>query len=80
MTTEQIVLVGIIAVMGGFSLAGAIANWDWFMESRKAAFIVKILGRNGARIFYGILGAALVGFAIYGVMNPEVLHSRRLGI
>ncbi|MBP6744738.1 immunity 17 family protein [bacterium] len=50
------------------------------MNSPRAAFMVKILGRNGARVFYMLLGAALVAFSIYGYLHPEVLHSRRLGI
>ena len=51
---------------GAFSMLGAICNWDWFMNARKARFMVKILTRNGARLFYGILG---VGFAVLGVLT-----------
>ena len=51
---------------GAFSMLGAICNWDWFMNARKARFMVKILTRNGARLFYGILG---VGFAVPGVLT-----------
>ncbi len=53
--------VGLFLVAAGiFSICGAAFDWDWFINSRKAAFFVAILGRNGARVFYGILGAALV--------------------
>jgi small neutral amino acid transporter SnatA (MarC family) len=50
------------------------------MNGPKAAFMVKILGRTGVRIFYALLGAALVAFSVYGYLHPEVMHSRRLGI
>jgi drug/metabolite transporter superfamily protein YnfA len=54
-------LSGILFVSAGcFSIAGAYFNWDWFMENRRAWIFVKLLGRNGARIFYGLLGAGLV--------------------
>jgi small neutral amino acid transporter SnatA (MarC family) len=50
----------IVIAMGLFSLLGAILDWDWYMNHRKARFIVKILGRKGARIFYAILGLGLI--------------------
>ena len=54
---------------GLFSLAGAILNWDWFMNSRKARFMVRILTRNGARIFYGFLGFTLFVFGLLGTIG-----------
>ncbi len=49
--------------VGVFALAGSICNWDWFMNARKARFMVAILTRNGARIFYALLGLALLPLA-----------------
>lgn len=77
---KELLFTILIGLMGAFSLAGAVMNWDWFMLGRKAQFFVKHLGRTGARVFYAVLGAALIGFAIYGFFHPEVMHSRRLGI
>ena len=58
---------GLIFIAGGaFSMLGAICNWDWFMNARKARFVVKILTRDGARIFYGALGLAI---AVLGVLS-----------
>ena len=37
-----------VIVAGIFSLCGAIVNWDWYMNHRKARFLVRILGRGGA--------------------------------
>ncbi len=59
-------LVGI----GAFSIAGAAGDWDFFMEHRKARLVAAIVGRDGARVFYGLLGTGLavagVGFALTG--------------
>ena len=53
-------IIGILLGLAGlYTLAGAITNWDWFMESRKASRWVKLIGRNNARIFYIILGTLL---------------------
>lgn len=53
--------VGLILVAGGiFSICGAVFDWDWFINHYKAQFFVTLIGREGARIFYGILGAVLV--------------------
>ncbi len=66
-----------LGLMGCFSIAGGIFNWNWYMNSRRAAFLVKIMGRNGARVFYILLGAAILAFAIYGQFHPEIMHHRR---
>ena len=58
---------GIFFVLAGlFSILGAVKNWDFFMNNRKAYIWVKLFGRNGARIFYGILGfvIAIIGLGI----------------
>jgi hypothetical protein len=56
--------VGLIFIFVGlFSMAGGIFNWEWFMTNRRARLFVKIFGRSGARIFFGILG---LGFIIFG--------------
>jgi len=62
-----IMLVGFLG--GGFSLAGAIFDWDWFINSRRARLFVSIFGRTGARIFYGILGLFLIGLGIFATMT-----------
>ena len=63
-------LVGLFFIVAGlFSIAGAWFNWNWFMNARKARFIVRILNRNGARIFYGCLGMVLLIFGILGTLG-----------
>jgi len=52
---------GLILVAAGvFSICGAAFNWNFFMNSRKAWFVVTIFGREGARLFYALLGLAIV--------------------
>ena len=58
---------------GGFSIVGAVQDWDWFLQSRKARLFVNLMGRKGARIFYGILGLALVALGaalLAGIIEP----------
>lgn len=52
---------GILAVAAGaFTVVAAFADWDWFMQNYKARFFVNLLGRQGARTFYAILGLAII--------------------
>lgn len=45
---------------GIFTIAAAIFDWDWFFKNNKAKFFVDALGRNGARVFYGVLGGVIL--------------------
>ncbi len=38
----------------------SIKDWDFFFKARKTRWITNIIGRNGDRVFYGILGIALI--------------------
>jgi small neutral amino acid transporter SnatA (MarC family) len=53
-------VLGILLIAAGlFAIAGAVLNWEWFMNARKARTIVGLFGRTGARVFYVILGLFL---------------------
>jgi len=54
---------------GFFSLAGAILDWEWFMTNYRAAIFVRLLGRGGARLFYALLGLALVVLGFGGAIG-----------
>jgi HEAT repeat protein len=58
---------GLIACGGLFALAAAFFDWEWFMNSRKARVFVDMLGRQGARVFYGGLGVFLIGLGVAGM-------------
>jgi hypothetical protein len=64
---EKNILFTLVMVLSGlFSLVASICNWNFFFENRKAYLFVKLFGRNGARVFYGLLGLALIvaGFIV----------------
>jgi hypothetical protein len=46
--------------VGLLAFCGAAFDWDWFLNARKARAFVALLGRGGARVFYGLLGATLI--------------------
>ena len=48
-------------LVGLLSVAASYFNWDWYFNNYRARFLVKIIGRRGARIFYTVLGLFLVG-------------------
>jgi hypothetical protein len=62
--------IGLIFIAAGaFTMAAAIRDWDWFMGAAKARFMITILTRKGARIFYAVLGFALVVVGALGTMR-----------
>ncbi len=50
---------------GLFVIVAVVSDWNWFFEHQKAKFFVDAFGRNGARIFYGVLGCALLLLGLY---------------
>lgn len=66
MAIQGLLFVGI----GIFTAGCAAADFDWFMNNRRAALFVGLFGRNGARVVYGLLGGAFIvggiGFMIAG--------------
>ncbi len=50
----------VFIVSGAFAFLAAVLNWEWFMNHRKVRFFVRLFGRTGARIFYGVIGLVLV--------------------
>ena len=49
----------LIIAAGLFSVAGGLFAWPFFMNHRKAQFFVRLLGMNGARGLYVVLGALI---------------------
>jgi hypothetical protein len=47
-------------IIGIFAILAAIQNWDWFFTNWRAEIFVKLFGRDGARVFYAVLGAVLI--------------------
>ena len=59
----------IFIAVGLFMTLAAVMNWDWFMESRRARMMSRLLTRNGARAFYAILGLALISFSFLSIIK-----------
>lgn len=53
------VLAGLLAILA------SLLNWDWFFTAENTQFLVRNIGRQKARLFYGVLGLALIGTAVY---------------
>lgn len=48
-----------------FVIAASLFNWDWFFNNSKALFFVNTFGRNGARVFYCLLGVMLIMLSLF---------------
>ena len=75
--------IGLLFVaLGVFTALAAALDWDWFMEDRKAQFLVRLFGRGGARIFYALLGFGFIvlgAFVAAGVILDTRWHTEVFG-
>lgn len=63
----------IFLLAGIISLLASLLDWDWFFTTDNASFLVKRLGRNGARWAYGAIGATFIAAAVYFYYRIENL-------
>ena len=63
----------IFLLTGLVALLASLFDWDWFFTADNASFLVKRLGRNGARWAYGSTGALFIAAAIYFYYQIENL-------
>lgn len=62
---NPIVIMALLGLLvGGVLIGGAIFNWDWLLNTRRARLFVKIFGRGGTRIILGIIGFLLLGMGV----------------
>ena len=54
----------VLILIGLLTIFCAVMDFNWFMETRKVRFFVRILTRTGARILYSLLGLAFVTLGI----------------
>ncbi|KAA6333106.1 hypothetical protein EZS27_018450 [termite gut metagenome] len=59
------VVQGIFAVTGIIAILASVFNWNWFFNAQNTRFIVRIMGRSRARLFYGTVGIMLIGLFVY---------------
>lgn len=69
------IMQAIFATMGTISLLASLRNWEWFFAAQNMQFITSRMGRNGARIIYGILGIVLIVLAIYFYQEVKKIDS-----
>lgn len=67
--SPQYFVQGIFAVAGIIAILAAALNWDWFFNAQNAQLIVRNVGRNRSRLFYGVLGLILVGMSLFFFYN-----------
>lgn len=65
--SEYFILV-LFIVLGVFSITAAIFNFDWYFQTSGAMTFVRWLGRKGARVFYALLGLALIACGTAGLL------------
>ncbi len=58
------------AILGALSISAAIFNFKWFFTSENGKLFVKLFGKKGARIFYGIVGVLVLYMAYYAYNMP----------
>lgn len=65
------ILYYLMLCLGALIFVAAITNWDWYFKQRRAQTMIKLMGRNGARILYAVLGLLFVVFA-WMVLNGRI--------
>jgi hypothetical protein len=59
-------LIGMVLVASGLlSVFSGVSGWEWFLAHRKTAPMVALLGRAGARVFYVLLGLAVIALGAW---------------
>ena len=61
----------IFAIAGIIAFLAATFNWGWFFTAQNAQYVVKLYGRQKARIIYGALGLVLILMAVYFYLNTH---------
>ena len=45
---------------GAFTICGAAFGWEWFRKHWNARVFIRQFGESGTRIFFGLIGAAIL--------------------
>ena len=68
MNPSEYFILFIFMALGLFSLVAAIFNFDWYFQTSGAATFIKLFGRQGARVFYALLGLGLITCGVLGLL------------
>ena len=72
---ESLIYSILFMAIGLFAIIGSVTNWDYFLNHRKAQLFIKLLGRQGTRIFYVILGLGLFSVGILSLLGIISLNN-----
>jgi len=61
--------------VGAFMIFSSVINLEWFFKQRRAQTLIKLMGRNGARIFYSLMGLMFVIFSWMVLTGRIEMHS-----
>ncbi len=64
MKTEHLFVGGVAILLGALALLAAVHNRDWYYQLPKTRWIEKRWGRRAARIFYAVVGVALLALGV----------------
>lgn len=68
MDPSEYFILALFIALGTFSIIAAAFNIDWYFKTSGAMTFVNWLGRTGARIFYVLLGLALIACGVAGLL------------
>lgn len=68
MDPSEYFILALFIALGTFSIIAAAFNIDWYFKTSGAMTFVNWLGRTGARIFYVLLGVALIACGVAGLL------------
>ena len=55
-----LIVLCLFLLSGGLALAAAIANWEWFFNSKNCRMLTSRFSRAQARWLYGIIGSLIL--------------------
>lgn len=61
----------VIVALGLFTFGGGYYQWPWFMNNHKARFVVTVLSKTGARVFYMIVGAFFIFLGVLAMFSES---------
>lgn len=68
MEPSEYFILALFIALGVFSMVAAAFNFDWYFQTSGAMTFVRRFGRRGARIFYALLGVALIACGVAGLL------------
>lgn len=70
-----IIVLALFLLSGILSLGAAIANWNWFFNSKNCRMLTAQLSRNQARFLYGIIGSLIL--LMTAIMARDILSKAK---